>query len=113
MCSLRSLDRVMCCAASHQEWRVPWSNDYEVGTGQVNRLKIDVTDLDSISDESVTDLEVAARVNIGFPQLKESRSAQLKTRLEHLKAQRASKQLEQLARNNKRKGLWYLSPLGF
>ncbi|EDV30062.1 uncharacterized protein Dana_GF15958 [Drosophila ananassae] len=54
-----------------------------------------------LREETVTDVEVAARVNIGFPQLKESRSAQLKTRLEHLKAQRASKQLEQLARNNK------------
>jgi len=45
---------------------------------------------------------VVARINIGFPQLKESRSAQLKKRLEHLKAQRTSKQLEQLARSNKR-----------
>ncbi|KAH8314573.1 hypothetical protein KR074_002592 [Drosophila pseudoananassae] len=54
-----------------------------------------------LREETVADAEVAARINIGFPQLKESRSAQLKTRLEHLKAQRANKQLEQLARNNK------------
>ncbi|EDW65240.2 large ribosomal subunit protein mL38 [Drosophila virilis] len=54
-----------------------------------------------LRDENVSDPEVVARVNIGFPQLKPSRSAQLKTRLEHLKAQRASKELEQLARSNK------------
>ncbi|XP_030568020.1 39S ribosomal protein L38, mitochondrial [Drosophila novamexicana] len=54
-----------------------------------------------LRDENVSDPEVAARVNIGFPQLKPSRSAQLKTRLEHLKAQRANKELEQLARSNK------------
>ncbi|KAH8367680.1 hypothetical protein KR084_001457 [Drosophila pseudotakahashii] len=54
-----------------------------------------------VQEETATDPEVVARINIGFPQLKESRSAQLKTRLEHLKAQRSSKQLEQLARSNK------------
>ncbi|XP_017870611.1 PREDICTED: 39S ribosomal protein L38, mitochondrial [Drosophila arizonae] len=54
-----------------------------------------------LQDENVTDAEIVARVNIGFPQLKPSRSAQLKARLEHLKAQRASKELEQLARGNK------------
>ncbi|XP_064555251.1 large ribosomal subunit protein mL38 [Drosophila montana] len=54
-----------------------------------------------LRDENVSDPEVVARINIGFPQLKPSRSAQLKTRLEHLKAQRASKELEQLARSNK------------
>jgi len=54
------------------------------------------------AEETATDPEVVARINIGFPQLKESRSAQLKKRLEHLKAQRTSKQLEQLARSNKR-----------
>lgn len=79
----------------------------------MDRWKIDVTDSVSISEETVTDAEVAARINIGFPQLKESRSAQLKTRLEHLKAQRASKQLEQLARNKRRTSLWYLRPLLF
>ncbi|KAH8373177.1 hypothetical protein KR009_000106 [Drosophila setifemur] len=54
-----------------------------------------------LREETVTDAEVAARVNIGFPHLKGSRSAQLKMRLEHLKAQRSSKQLEQLARSKK------------
>ncbi|EDW25285.1 GL19977 [Drosophila persimilis] len=54
-----------------------------------------------LREETVTDPEVVARINIGFPQLKESRSAQLKTRLEHLKTQRANKQLEQLARSQK------------
>ncbi|XP_051864450.1 39S ribosomal protein L38, mitochondrial isoform X2 [Drosophila albomicans] len=54
-----------------------------------------------LRDENVTDPEVVARINIGFPQLKPSRSAQLKERLEHLKAQRSSKELEQLARSNK------------
>ncbi|KAH8276613.1 hypothetical protein KR044_012098 [Drosophila immigrans] len=54
-----------------------------------------------LRDENVTDPEVVARINIGFPQLKPSRSAQLKARLEHLKAQRGSKELEQLARSNK------------
>ncbi|KAL7745327.1 hypothetical protein ACLKA6_015347 [Drosophila palustris] len=54
-----------------------------------------------LRDENVTDPEIVARVNIGFPQLKSSRSAQLKIRLEHLKAQRASKELEKLARSNK------------
>ncbi|EDW07628.1 39S ribosomal protein L38, mitochondrial [Drosophila mojavensis] len=54
-----------------------------------------------LQDENVTDPEIVARINIGFPQLKPSRSAQLKERLEHLKAQRASKELEQLARVNK------------
>ncbi|XP_034475012.1 39S ribosomal protein L38, mitochondrial [Drosophila innubila] len=54
-----------------------------------------------LRDDNVTDPEIVARVNIGFPQLKPSRSAQLKLRLEHLKAQRASKELEKLARSNK------------
>ncbi|EDW48848.1 39S ribosomal protein L38, mitochondrial [Drosophila sechellia] len=54
-----------------------------------------------IREENVEDQEVVARINIGFPQLKESRSAQLKKRLEHLKSQRSDKQLEQLARSNK------------
>ncbi|XP_016993093.2 large ribosomal subunit protein mL38 [Drosophila takahashii] len=54
-----------------------------------------------VQEETARDPEVLARVNIGFPQLRDSRSAQLKTRLEHLKAQRSSKQLEQLARSNK------------
>ncbi|TDG41600.1 hypothetical protein AWZ03_011977 [Drosophila navojoa] len=54
-----------------------------------------------LQDDNVTDPEIVARINIGFPQLKPSRSAQLKARLEHLKAQRASKELEQLARGNK------------
>ncbi|KAH8266571.1 hypothetical protein KR018_008062 [Drosophila ironensis] len=53
-----------------------------------------------LREETLTDAEVVARVNIGYPQLRESRSAQLKVRLEHLKAQRASKQLEHLARSN-------------
>lgn len=52
-------------------------------------------------DEDTSDPEITARINIGFPQLKQSRSAQLQARLEHLKAQRASKELEQLARSNK------------
>ncbi|KAI8034193.1 39S ribosomal protein L38, mitochondrial [Drosophila gunungcola] len=54
-----------------------------------------------VQEETATDPEVVARINIGFPQLKESRSAQLKARLEHLRAQRSSKELEQLARSNK------------
>ncbi|KAH8397788.1 hypothetical protein KR222_001703 [Zaprionus bogoriensis] len=54
-----------------------------------------------LREENPSDAELTARVNIGFPQLKPSRSAQLKARLEHLKAQRSSKELEQLARSNK------------
>ncbi|XP_068159960.1 large ribosomal subunit protein mL38 [Drosophila tropicalis] len=54
-----------------------------------------------LRDETASDPEVTARVNIGFPQLKGSRSEQLKNRLKHLKAQRSNKELEQLARSNK------------
>ncbi|KAH8280781.1 hypothetical protein KR054_012380 [Drosophila jambulina] len=54
-----------------------------------------------LREETLSDPEVVARVNIGFPHLKEPRSAQLKMRLEHLKAQRTSKELEKLARSNK------------
>ncbi|EDV99537.1 39S ribosomal protein L38, mitochondrial [Drosophila grimshawi] len=53
-----------------------------------------------LRDENVSDPELKARINIGFPQLKASRSAQLKARLDHLRAQRVSKELEQLARSN-------------
>ncbi|ALC49614.1 mRpL38 [Drosophila busckii] len=54
-----------------------------------------------LRDDNVVDAELVARVNIGFPQLKASRSEQLKTRLEHLKKQRANNEMEHLARSQK------------
>ncbi|XP_030381278.1 39S ribosomal protein L38, mitochondrial [Scaptodrosophila lebanonensis] len=53
-----------------------------------------------LQEENVSDPEVTARINIGFPQLRPSRSVQLKARLEHLKAQRANVELEKQARSN-------------
>ncbi|XP_067641820.1 large ribosomal subunit protein mL38 [Eurosta solidaginis] len=54
-----------------------------------------------LQEENVKDPEMCARVNIGFPQLKSSRSEQLKQRLAHLKAQRSNEHIEKLARSNK------------
>ncbi|XP_023158360.1 39S ribosomal protein L38, mitochondrial isoform X2 [Ceratitis capitata] len=51
--------------------------------------------------ENAKDPELTARVNIGFPHLKSSRSEQLKQRLTHLKARRSNEELEKLARSNK------------
>ncbi|XP_053947609.1 39S ribosomal protein L38, mitochondrial [Anastrepha ludens] len=54
-----------------------------------------------LQEENAKDPELTARVNIGFPHLKPSRSEQLKQRLAHLKAQRSNAQVEKLARANK------------
>nr|XP_014099961.2 39S ribosomal protein L38, mitochondrial [Bactrocera oleae] len=54
-----------------------------------------------LQEENGKDPELTARVNIGFPHLKSSRSEQLKQRLAHLKAQRSSEEVEKLARANK------------
>ncbi|XP_017484222.1 PREDICTED: 39S ribosomal protein L38, mitochondrial [Rhagoletis zephyria] len=54
-----------------------------------------------LQEENAKDPELTARVNIGFPRLKPSRSEQLKERLAHLKAQRSSEEVEKLARSNK------------
>lgn len=51
-------------------------------------------------EENKQDPELTARVNIGFPKLKPTRSEQLKERLSHLKAQRANDKLEKAARSN-------------
>lgn len=46
----------------------------------------------------VIDNEVSRKIDIGFPQLRPSRSEQLKIRLAHVKAQRKNPDLEKLAR---------------
>lgn len=56
-----------------------------------------------VVEERAVDPEVARKVNIGFPHLKPARSAQLKERLDHLKAQRSNPELEKLARAKTRK----------
>lgn len=52
-----------------------------------------------IKDENPVDLEISKKINIGFPQLRISRSQQLKERLAHVKAQRKNPELEKSARN--------------
>ena len=52
------------------------------------------------SEENMVDPEIAKKIDIGFPQLRLSRSQQLKERLEHLKQQRSNKNLEKDARNH-------------
>lgn len=49
------------------------------------------------------DEEVSKKVDIGFPLLKPSRSAELKQRMDHVKAQRKNVDMEKLARSNNRK----------
>ncbi|XP_058830231.1 large ribosomal subunit protein mL38 [Topomyia yanbarensis] len=51
-----------------------------------------------LSEERAIDPEIAQKINIGFPHLKPARSAQLKERLAHLKAQRANPELEKASR---------------
>lgn len=49
-------------------------------------------------EERAVDPELAQKINIGFPHLKPARSAQLKERLAHLKAQRSNPELEKASR---------------
>lgn len=58
-------------------------------------------------EENVQDPVLSARVNIGFPRLRPSRSAQLRERLDHLKAQHSSSALEKKARSQNRKTFWF------
>ncbi|XP_055538991.1 39S ribosomal protein L38, mitochondrial [Wyeomyia smithii] len=51
-----------------------------------------------LAEERAVDPELARKVNIGFPHLKPARSAVLKERLTHLKAQRANTELEKASR---------------
>ncbi|XP_023296113.2 39S ribosomal protein L38, mitochondrial [Lucilia cuprina] len=53
-----------------------------------------------LQEENAKDPELTARVNIGFPKLKSTRSEQLKERLSYVKAQRANGELEKKARIN-------------
>ncbi|XP_037937152.1 39S ribosomal protein L38, mitochondrial [Teleopsis dalmanni] len=52
-----------------------------------------------LQEENVKDPEIIARINIGFPQLKAARSAQLKERLAVMKAHRKNSDLEKQARS--------------
>ena len=52
-------------------------------------------------DENVVNPILAAKINIGFPQLKLSRTQQVRERLSHLRAQRNNPDLEKLSRSNK------------
>ncbi|XP_058445297.1 large ribosomal subunit protein mL38 [Malaya genurostris] len=51
-----------------------------------------------LAEERAVDPEVARKINIGFPHLKPARSALLKERLAHLKAQRVNPELEKASR---------------
>lgn len=56
-----------------------------------------------ISERDYEDPELHKKHDIGFPLERPSRSAEVRQRLEHLKAQRKDFNLEKLARANKRK----------
>lgn len=55
------------------------------------------------ADENAVDPEIARKIDIGFPQLRPSRTLQVKERLSHLKTQRANPMLEKEARAQSRK----------
>lgn len=55
------------------------------------------------SEENFEDPVLNSKVDIGFPFLRPSRSAELRQRLDHLKTLRKDSSLEKLARSNKRK----------
>uniref|UniRef100_A0A1A9W211 Large ribosomal subunit protein mL38 n=1 Tax=Glossina brevipalpis TaxID=37001 RepID=A0A1A9W211_9MUSC len=52
-----------------------------------------------LKEENPQDAELMARIDIGFPKLKPSKSEQQKERFQHLKAQRKNVELEKKARN--------------
>lgn len=99
-CLMSANDRVTHCVASRPVWHERSSSGCEVSFLDVDVVISAVLNTPCL-DEDTSDPEVTARINIGFPQLKPSRSAQLRARLDHLKAQRTNKELEQLARSQK------------
>lgn len=72
------------------------------GELQVSRYRLSKSSL-FILEENYSDPVLHERFDIGFPQTKPSRSAELRQRLDHLKKQRKDPNLEKLARSKKRK----------
>ncbi|XP_063705966.1 large ribosomal subunit protein mL38 [Culicoides brevitarsis] len=54
-----------------------------------------------LADENPVDPELSKKINIGFPQMKVSRSKELFKRLEHMKKQRVDPELEKLSKTGK------------